>query len=78
MGDWLLSLLDWKVHGPLGAAVVGVAYYVRKHVVHDSKRFEKADERVRQLEINHVTKDDVNRIDGKIDEVLRLLASRNV
>jgi hypothetical protein len=83
MTDWLLNLLDWKVHGPIGAAVVGLIYFGRKHVISDHQRFEQIKASVRVLEIDRVVRADIASLDAKLDriaeqnvETLRMLAER--
>lgn len=83
MSDWLMSLIDFKVHGPLGAAVVAIVYWGRKHFISDRREFKAVDERFKALEVNRVTREDYNRLDAKLDsiagqntETLRMLAER--
>lgn len=83
MSDWLMSLIDYKVHGPLGVAVVAIIYLGRKHFISDKKEFGKADDRIRALEVDRVKRADLERLDSKLDniaaqntETLRMLAER--
>lgn len=81
--EWLTSMVDFKVHGPLGMAVVGLIYFGWQHVKMDRRANGDFDVRVRALEVDRVVKADINRLDDKLDaiasqntETLRLLASR--
>ena len=83
MTDWLFSLLDLKIHGPLGAAVVGIIYFGRKHLIADGSKFERVEARVMELETDRVVSADMVRLDAKLDrivdqniETLRMLAER--
>lgn len=82
MTDWLLGMLDLKIHGPLGAAVVGIIYFGRKHFYSDAKKFDKVEARVMALETDRVVSADMVRLDAKLDrivdqniETLRMLAA---
>lgn len=66
MGDWLLSLLDWKVHGPLGAAVVAILYAGRQHMRKDARGFEHIDTRLKALETDRVVQADVKRLEDQM------------
>jgi len=81
--EWLTSLIDFKVHGPLGMAVVGIVYFGWQHVKADRKANGHFDERVRALEVDRVVKADIYRLDGKLDvivqqniDTLKILAGR--
>ena len=76
MGDWLLSLVDLKVHGPIGAAMVGLIYFGRRHLQRDAREFKEVDGRVKELELDRVVRSDINRIDDKLDRLLLLMAER--
>lgn len=78
-----MSLIDYKVHGPLGAAVVAIIYWGRKHLISDRREFKAVDERFKVLEVDRVKRADLERLDGKLDriaaqntETLRMLAER--
>jgi len=66
MGDWLLSLLDWKVHGPLGAAVVAILYAGRQHMKRDARSFEHLETRLKVLETDRVVQADVKRLEDQM------------
>jgi hypothetical protein len=81
VGDWLLNLIDLKIHGPIGAAVVGIVYYGTRHIKSNAKEFRAVDERCKALETDRVVKADWVRLDDKLDaitlqnaETLRMLA----
>lgn len=83
--EWLTSLVDFKVHGPLGAAVVAIVYFGWQHVKADRRSQGHLDERCRALEVDRVVKADWVRLDDKLDaiaqqntETLRMLADRKV
>jgi len=69
--EWLAGLIDFKVHGPLGAAVVGMIYFGWQHVKADRKANGHFDERVRALEVDRVVKADFLHLDGKLDKIVQ-------
>ena len=68
----------WEVAKSGWIVAAAVATWVgRSHMSHDSKVHEKAFDRLSDLEKNSVTKDDLQLLDNKLDQVLILLAGRD-
>jgi hypothetical protein len=75
MIEFLTNFLDWKIHGPLSAAVVAIAYLGNKHVKADASRHAKMNERLADLETDRIVKADFNRLEDRMDEGFKELRS---
>jgi len=62
----ITNLIDWKVHGPMGAAIVAMVYAGVKHFKADMKGFREVDARLKELETDRVKTADVKRLEDQM------------
>lgn len=67
MFDAILDAL--KIHGPIGAVILAVAYIGRERFRLDNRRHRENVDRIADLENDRVTKHDLERVFDRIEQV---------
>lgn len=65
--DYLIEIL--KQHGAIGAAVLFIAYMGQRHMKSDRVVHHDVETRVRALEAERATKDDITRVHDRLDDL---------
>lgn len=71
MIQWLLDML--RIQGPVAAAIGALTAVTYRHISRDEDRSTALEERLRQLEMDRVTKHDLEQVSNQIAENQRTL-----